>query len=109
MQHIFLDVLPVLRRYDMAERMKIVVADHFRLARRPGREVYEHGVAVFCRLVSHRSLKGLGHVENGLCEVYPALALAVYEDKLFERRALGARSLGLRHNEIVVYADHRFD
>ena len=104
-QFAFLYLLPILRGYDMAERMMIIVRYHLRHAGRSRSEVNLHHVGSLGRLVTHRPLERIRELHEFLIKVDPALTLHVVNNRtVLYAGHLGSSELHLLHNIFVVHA-----
>ena len=86
MEFILLDLMPVFGGHYMTERMREVMADHFRHTGGTGREVYEHGIRDFSGFLARRTFERIrillylfGHISRRLhvLGAKPALELDV--------------------------------
>ena len=109
-QSVALDLVPVLRRHEVAEAVEVAVERHLRIARRAAREEHEHRVLAAGRV-------GAASVDAREADVLPveaapSLAVAVH-DELRERvagallRDLGLGELRLVRHVAVRRADER--
>ena len=104
-QLVLLHLLPVLRRYDVAERMGEVVLHGLGVARRAAREVHEHDVFGGDARLAGRTLEGIGVAGDELVEIDPALAGTVHDELLAHRGAIGHGLFHLRADVLVVHGD----
>ena len=88
MQTVVHDILPILRRNNVSERIYEIVLNHFRITRRTRRKIQQHDIFVARRFVARRPVKARIVFFNLFMKVHPYAALLSdgYE-RLYRRRS----------------------
>ena len=106
-QLVFLHALPVLRRDDVAERVRKIVLHHLRHASCAGGEVHEHDVVPARRLIVGRALEHVGKPLELIVQREPALAVVDDHDLVLQGGDVALCGFDLLDDKRVVDADDR--